>query len=37
MAAEGALTLTLVMPVYNEVQTLPEIIRRVMQLDVAKS
>ncbi len=36
MAAEGALTLTLVMPVYNEVQTLPEIIRRVMQLDVAK-
>ncbi len=36
MAAEGAPTLTLVMPVFNELQTLPEIIRRVMQLDVSK-
>lgn len=31
-----ALTLTLVMPVFNEAHTLPEILRRVAQLDVAK-
>jgi len=36
MPAEGAPTLTLVMPVFNEVHTLPEIIRRVTQLDVSK-